>query len=55
MPKEIGVSLTGALLMTPSKSVTALVGVSDKPGECRSRGCADCSASGNCPYRAAET
>ena len=55
MPKEIGVSLTGALLMTPSKSVTALVGVSDKPGECRSRGCADCSASGNCPYRAAKT
>ena len=55
MPKEIGVSLTEALLMTPSKSVTALVGVSDKPGECRSRGCEDCSASGNCPYRAAET
>ena len=27
MPKEIGVSLTDTLLMTPSKSVTAIVGV----------------------------
>ena len=52
MPKEIGVSLTGTLLMTPSKSVTALIGVSDKPGEGLSSGCGSCKASANCPYRA---
>ena len=52
MPQEIGVSLTGTLLMTPSKSVTALIGVSDKPGEGFSSGCGSCKASANCPYRA---
>ena len=52
MPKEIGVSLTQTLLMTPSKSVTALIGLSEKPGICRKRGCEDCEASENCPYRA---
>ena len=52
MPKEIGVSLTDTLLMTPSKSVTALIGVSDRPGESGGRGCGSCKASANCPYRA---
>lgn len=52
MPKEIGVSLTESLLMTPSKSVTALIGVSDKPGACRSKGCEECEAAQNCQYRA---
>ena len=52
MPKEIGVSLTKTLLMTPSKSVTALIGVSDRPGESRGRGCSSCKASAYCAYRA---
>ena len=52
MPKEIGVSLTQSLLMTPSKSVTALIGVSKEPGECRSKGCEECEAADNCMYRA---
>ena len=52
MPKEIGVSLTQSLLMTPSKSVTALIGVSEEPGECRSKGCEECEAADNCMYRA---
>ena len=51
MPKEIGVSLTDTLLMTPSKSVPALIGVSDRPGESRGRGCSGCKASANCAYR----
>lgn len=33
MPKEIGVSLTDTLLMTPSKSVTAFVGVTDQKSQ----------------------
>ena len=52
MPKEIGVSLTDTLLMTPSKSVTALIGVSKNPANCHRTGCADCSASSTSPYRA---
>ena len=32
--------------------VTALIGLSEKPGICRKRGCEDCEASENCPYRA---
>ena len=51
MPKEIGVSLTDTLLMTPSKSVTALIGVSDRPGESGGRGCSSCKASVYCAYR----
>ena len=51
MPKEIGVSLTDTLLMTPSKSVTALIGVSDRPGESGGRGCSSCKASAYCAYR----
>ena len=52
MPKEIGVSLTQSLLMTPSKSVTALIGVSEEPGECRRKGCEECEAADNCTFRA---
>ena len=50
MPKEIGVSLTETMLMVPSKSVTALIGVSSVPGSCRRSGCADCGSSGDCSY-----
>jgi cobalamin-dependent methionine synthase I len=52
MPKEIGVSLTDTLLMTPSKSVTALIGVAKTPADCHKSGCAACSAASTCPYRA---
>lgn len=54
MPKEIGVSLTDTMLMTPSKSVTALIGVSSVPAGHRNgnlkAGCADCPASAECAY-----
>lgn len=54
MPKEIGVSLTETLLMTPSKSVTAIIGVSESPVKCGPKeGCAGCDAL-ECPYRAEE-
>ena len=54
MPKEIGVSLTDTMLMTPSKSVTALSGVSSVPAGhgkgFRKTGCADCPSSADCAY-----
>ena len=50
MPKEIGVSLTENLLMTPSKSVTALIGASETDKECAVRRCEECGSRENCPY-----
>ena len=55
MPKEIGVSLTESLLMTPSKSVTALIGVSPEPASPgrdspEAGKCGSCAARESCPY-----
>ena len=55
MPKEIGVSLTESLLMTPSKSVTALIGVSPEPASPgrdspEAGKCGNCAAAESCPY-----
>ncbi len=52
MPKEIGVSLTDTLLMTPSKSVTALIGVSETAKDCGDRRCEACGSRADCPYEA---
>ena len=49
--RRIGVSLSASALMIPQKSVTALIGVSDRPQEKRARGCADCARRENCSYR----
>ena len=48
--RRIGVTLTDSLLMTPQKSVTAVVGIADTPQPARIRGCAHCSMRGCCPY-----
>lgn len=48
--KQIGLTMTDGYMMTPSKSVTALIGAGpDRPG-CRPSGCAGCD-SADCPYR----
>lgn len=47
--RRIGVTLNESLLMSPSKSVTAIVGIGREP--CReAKGCAAC-AQTDCPYR----
>ena len=51
--RRIGLSLTRSLMMTPVKSVTALLGVT-KREENRTRGCALCARRETCPYRGAE-
>lgn len=43
---KIGVKLTGSFLMLPEKSVSAIIGFSDK----KSHGCGDCDKTG-CAYR----
>ena len=49
--RRIGVSLSESNLMIPQKSVTALIGVSDRPQEKRSRGCTVCACFESCAYR----
>ena len=49
--RRIGVTLSDSALMIPQKSVTALIGVSDRPQEKRGRGCRSCGMFENCPYR----
>lgn len=48
-PKEIGLTLSDGLMMIPSKSVTAIIGLSNDV-TCASNKCKSCSNS-NCPYR----
>jgi hypothetical protein len=49
--RRIGVFLSESGLMIPQKSVTALVGVADRPQEHRSRGCDICRLAGSCVYK----
>ncbi len=49
-PKTIGVSLTDSLLMVPSKSVSAIVGVSKTDNACHKQGCEVC-AKTDCEFR----
>ncbi len=48
--KYIGIHLTDSLLMTPSKSVSAVIGLSRKPHRCEIKGCEVCEKK-DCVYR----
>ncbi len=48
--KRIGIKLTESFLMMPSKSVSAVIGVSKKPRRCAVGGCEACKKA-DCPYR----
>lgn len=48
--RSIGLTLNESLLMSPSKSVTAMVGLGPKPCTHRSAGCSSCSKN-DCMYR----
>ena len=52
---RIGVAATDSLLMTPQKSVSAILGIADVPQPARVRGCAHCALNQTCPYRKAGT
>lgn len=49
--KRVGVHVTESFLMSPSKSVTAVIGLSDRPQMARIRGCAYCSMRATCTLR----
>ncbi len=48
--KKIGVSLTESYLMIPSKSITAVIGLSDDPSQCHINRCMNCNNK-SCPFR----
>ena len=49
--RRVGVQVTDSFLMNPSKSVTAVIGLSDRPQQARIRGCAYCSMWETCTLR----
>lgn len=53
--RRLGVLETPTHMMTPQKSVTALIGLSDRPQAARIRGCAFCAMNRTCPLRKAGT
>ena len=49
-PKKIGLTLTDSMMMLPTKSVTALIGISSVPTQHHPGGCASCEVK-NCEFR----
>ena len=50
--KRLGICVSEGGLLIPTKSVTAVIGLSDKPLPKAKKGCAICNLSKTCPYRA---
>lgn len=48
--KNIGLTLTDSLMMTPVKSVTAIIGIGNDKNKCTGPGCMICRKA-DCPYR----
>ena len=51
MNRRLGVTLTESDLMIPQKTVTAVVGVSDRPQKRRGKSCDSCSLTQSCAFR----
>ena len=50
-PRKIGLCASAAHILTPRKSVTAILGVSDTPVNQTARSCVGCPAQSGCQYR----
>ena len=49
--RRLGVTALPSCLMNPQKTVTAVVGLADKPQQARIRGCGHCALRERCAYR----
>lgn len=49
--RKIGLTATDSLMLIPTKSVTAIIGVSDKPLPKKRQGCAYCNMRDRCQFR----
>ena len=50
-PKQIGLNVSSTDMLTPTKSVTAVIGLSKNPIPQRARGCQTCSMNKKCQFR----
>lgn len=50
-PKRIGLNVNSSCMLTPTKSVTAIIGLSDEPIEKTARGCQTCTMNKYCNIR----
>jgi hypothetical protein len=48
--KKIGLTMTDSYMLTPTKSVTAIIGISDTQEKCHIKGCEVCEKK-DCIYR----
>ncbi|MGN0316678.1 MAG: vitamin B12 dependent-methionine synthase activation domain-containing protein [Lachnospira sp.] len=51
-PKLIGLNVNESFMLTPTKSVTAVIGLSKEQIKSRKKGCATCNMRDNCKFRA---
>ena len=49
--RRVGIHVSDSFLMNPMKSVTAVIGISDRPQMARVRGCAYCAMAASCRLR----
>ncbi len=49
--KKIGLTATSSMLLTPTKSVTAIMGITDTPYMLTREGCENCPAFNDCKYK----
>ncbi len=49
--RRLGVAVSESMLMNPVKSVTAVIGISDRPQQARIRGCEYCALKEKCAFR----
>lgn len=54
-PRKIGLCTNENSLLTPAKSVTAIIGLSSAPVDNKRRGCASCNLNKTCKFRKAGT
>ncbi|MGI5962968.1 MAG: methionine synthase [Lawsonibacter sp.] len=50
-PRRVGLTATASHILIPRKSVTAFLGISERPVEQKARSCLGCPAMENCQYR----
>jgi 5-methyltetrahydrofolate--homocysteine methyltransferase len=49
-PKQIGLTMTEGYMLTPAKSITAVMGISSEARDCTVKGCEACTKE-DCIYR----
>ena len=53
--KQVGIELTDSLLMVPTKSVTAIIGIGGDKSKCCGSGCGGCNMKNTCDYSKGRT